>query len=491
MNKKGGNIMAFINMKLNKKEIQDKIYGCWIGKNIGGTIGAPYEGVEKIVEVDGFTTKKGEPLPNDDLDLQLIWLLALETVGAKKLSANILGEYWLSCITPHWGEYGIGKSNLQMGLLPPLSGHFQNKMKDSNGAWIRSELWACLAPGVPNLAVKYAIMDASIDHGMGEGTYAEIFTAALESLAFFESDIRRLIEKALTFIPKECRVARSVNIVLDGYDKKLDWKETRERVLEDSADLGWFMAPGNIAFVVLGLMYGEGDFKESILYSVRCGDDTDCTAGTVGAILGIIKGAKGIPEDWKEYIGDSIKTICLAVGYVKRVAQSCTELTEKVLYTMPEILKAHNIFLEYTDGENNFEEIEKADILSDVSKNYFSRSPYSFELPSLAHSDAFVEYECEPVIKTGDDFKVKITIKNKSEDPFYCDFHVALPETWTADYCRAGYANHWCRRTLDASYTWEMTIHIGERVDAINKIPVMISPRGHVEPIMVPIVLLG
>ena len=31
-------------MKLNKQDYLDKLYACWIGKNIGGTLGAPFEG---------------------------------------------------------------------------------------------------------------------------------------------------------------------------------------------------------------------------------------------------------------------------------------------------------------------------------------------------------------------------------------------------------------------------------------------------------------
>jgi len=68
-------------MKINKKWYEDKVQACWIGKNIGGTIGGPFEGVEEMVEVTGFTTEKGQPLPNDDLDLQLLWLKAIEERG--------------------------------------------------------------------------------------------------------------------------------------------------------------------------------------------------------------------------------------------------------------------------------------------------------------------------------------------------------------------------------------------------------------------------
>ncbi|MFR6640919.1 MAG: hypothetical protein ACLUSP_06030 [Christensenellales bacterium] len=72
-------------MKLNRQTYKDKVYACWIGKNIGGTIGGPYEGKREILDVKGFITKPKEPLPNDDLDLQLVWLHAVESEGAKTL----------------------------------------------------------------------------------------------------------------------------------------------------------------------------------------------------------------------------------------------------------------------------------------------------------------------------------------------------------------------------------------------------------------------
>ena len=167
----------------NYDKLRDKILACWTGKNIGGTMGTPYEGARQMHDITGYSSPKGEPLPNDDLDLQIAWLMMLERVGPNHFDANALAECWQLMISPNWNEYGIGKKNLNLGLLPPLSGEFENdKWKHSNGAWIRSEVWACLAPGFPNVAIKYAIMDASIDHGMGEGVYAEIFTGSRHPL---------------------------------------------------------------------------------------------------------------------------------------------------------------------------------------------------------------------------------------------------------------------------------------------------------------------
>ena len=87
--------------------LKDKVYACWIGKNIGGTLGGPYEGKRQVNDVKGFVTEAGEPLPNDDLDLQLVWLRAMRHLGPQGLNERSLGEYWMEYISPYWNEYGI------------------------------------------------------------------------------------------------------------------------------------------------------------------------------------------------------------------------------------------------------------------------------------------------------------------------------------------------------------------------------------------------
>ena len=91
-------------VKMNYEYIKDKIHACWIGKNIGGTIGAPFEGCKEILDIKGFSNKKGEVLPNDDLDLQLIWLCAMEEIGPYNLDCNAIAHYWLSYLPAPWNE---------------------------------------------------------------------------------------------------------------------------------------------------------------------------------------------------------------------------------------------------------------------------------------------------------------------------------------------------------------------------------------------------
>ena len=84
----------------DREKLRDRIYACWIGKNIGGTMGYPYEGTQELLYIQGFETDG--ILPNDDLDLQLVWLRALDEMGPESVNEHVLGEYWLSYIGPAW-----------------------------------------------------------------------------------------------------------------------------------------------------------------------------------------------------------------------------------------------------------------------------------------------------------------------------------------------------------------------------------------------------
>lgn len=481
-------------IKYNRKQLESKIYGCWLGKNIGGTMGTPYEGRKAMLDIKGFVTKPGEVLPNDDLDLQLIWLMAAEIEGLTKLDANILAEYWASFIPANWNEYGVGKNNLKAGFMPPLSGEYENEMwKDSNGAWIRSEIWACMAPGFPNIAAKYAFADACIDHGVAEGTYAEIFTACLESYAFFESDIRKLVELALARIPADCEVAKCVKLVLENYDKGVDYREVREMLVKDFKDEDWFQAPENVAYVVIGLMYGEGDFKKTMIYAINCGDDTDCTGATVGAILGIVYGRDGIPSDWAEYLGDNIVTVAIdRTNIAHLMPKTCTELTDRVMKMIPSMFKAYGIDMEYTDGETDISDEKAQNTLVGIEKKLFARLPYSYDGPDNMCVGSIVEFFEKPSISEGESIKVRIRFFNKVYDQRHLNIKVILPESWTCSpYKRDVYLNQQIYHMPAEGYAWEITLTAGERVEPMNRAIVQVTVPGRPTTLLIPITIAG
>ncbi len=478
-------------MNINREWYEDKVRACWVGKNIGGTMGGPFEGKREMQNVTGFTTEKGKALPNDDLDLQLVWLKAIEERGILNITSPLLGEYWISCIPPHWNEYGLAKTNLKMGLLPPYSGEYENqRWKHSNGAWIRTEIWACLFPGFPEIAVKYSYKDACVDHGLGEGTYAAMFVAALESAAFLENDLRKLIETGLSFIPCDCMTANSIKLAIDCYDNGVDFAEARNRIVKQNESIGMFQAPSNVAFVVLGLLYGEGDFKKTMIHTINCGDDTDCTASTVGSIMAIMNGSAAIPSDWQEYIGDGIVTCSVDPCVMRKMPRSCEELTQRVVSLMPITLGALGIAVNYTDGEYERGPKEKDRYIGHMS---IPTNPYTYdEIADLGYMKARVEFDKDPLLKPHDTIKLTATFKTMTTyEPQTLSLKLHLPEGWSAEYQKNKRLT--CEDTAgpNPEQYWSAQITAGENVDMINKIYLEVKAEGRIMTGMIPIVILG
>ena len=443
-------------MILNRDEYRSKTLGCWLGKNIGGTLGAPFEWRRQINDVSFYTQDLGgEPLPNDDLDLQLLWLVALEEQGVE-LDARVLGEYFLHYVTPHWCEYGTAKVNMRAGLAAPLSGTANNPYKHSCGAFIRSEIWACIAPGCPQVAARYAYEDAIIDHGNGEGTLAEVFCAALESAAFVERDIARLVGIGLSYLPDDCGVAGAVRNVLDSRAAGRPWREARDALLQHfrgstAMGLVWctspedrekgfhegvqgWDAPSNIGLVVLGLLYGEGDFARSLCTTVNCGEDTDCTAATVGSLFGILHGAEAIPEEWIRPIGRTIKTACLNLGelgyFGNQLPANVDVLTDRTEAIARQVLARQAPQVAIADSAPTD--------LAGVSPEALMAGPVREELRRYANATQFrfrfldvaVDYGEEPSIKPGQPKTLRLLLDNRDKLPATLHVHWYAPEGW-------------------------------------------------------------
>ena len=292
-------------MVLGEARYRDKVYACWMGKNIGGTLGVPWEGKRHAHALTFYEPMPDKAAPNDDLDLQLVWLKMLEEEGLDP-SVRTFAEYWsrYACRYP-WNEYGFVMRNFDRGLRPPVAGCFENYFVDEMGAPIRSEIWACLHPGDPQAAARMAWKDSVLDHAGGEGMYGEMFWAALQSAAFVESDAMTLIQIGLDMIPLSSHLARAVREAVWCHQNGKTWGEAREKLATQFGHINPCNAIPNHGFIIIGWLYGC-DFGDKLCKAVNCGYDTDCTGATLGALLGILDGTAGIPEEWIAPVGEDI-----------------------------------------------------------------------------------------------------------------------------------------------------------------------------------------
>jgi len=117
-------------IQISEKEYQDAVHACWLGKNMGGTFVAPYELKKYVNCLDYYHTIPEKAAPNDDLDLQLIWLKMLEEKGINPTLPDF-AEYWKRYASAYpFCEYGFLSRNLKRGLLPPITGYFENYYLD-------------------------------------------------------------------------------------------------------------------------------------------------------------------------------------------------------------------------------------------------------------------------------------------------------------------------------------------------------------------------
>jgi hypothetical protein len=215
-----------------------------------------------------------------------------------------------------WGGYGISTEhtaylNLRGGIEAPRSGSIEQNgstVAEQIGGQIFIDTWGLVNPGNPDRAARFAEMAASVTHG-GNGVYGGIFVAACIAQAFEEPDIRAVIEKGLSYLPPGSEYVRVVRAVTAFYDQNPgDWEPAYRFVFEN---FGYDRYPGNChiipnaAVIIIALLYGRGDFSETLNIGNCCGWDTDCNVGNLGAIMGVLRGLGGIDyQKWRRPIND-------------------------------------------------------------------------------------------------------------------------------------------------------------------------------------------
>ena len=304
--------------------------------------------------------------------------------------------------------------------------------------------------------------------------YGEIFTAALQSAAFAESDREKLIDIGLSYIPEDCAVARAIRKTVECYHNGIDYLEARKIVHNtapgtfgiqeyklseipkennEGMEIGepGFDAPENVAFVVLGLLYGEGDFGKSLIIANNCGEDTDCTCATLGALLGIIYGASGLPEKWTKPLDDKIVTMCIdKTSHGIWVPDTATELAERILRVVPGFL-GQDLCDAFAEGGMTIECLEKEALFCNKTTDYLpliNGNGKSEELPirdlcalssyvaryQFPAFSVMVDYEDSVFFTPGENrkFKVKVVNSNTMREQQWVKIRLYLPEGVTA-----------------------------------------------------------
>ena len=333
-------------------ELYDKVYGAWLGRCAGCLLGKPVERWTRE-KIDGLAKDTGNyPISNyfssdvsdeikqkygmmdtwgpikiygsnltgwintvefmptdDDTNYTIMGLKVLEQAGKGFTSDDIASEWINSLPALHlMTAERVGYRNIISGILPPESGWRRNPYREWIGAQIRADFYGYVAPGNPEEAAEYAWRDAVLAQ-YKNGIYGEMFVAAMLAAAAITDDMDAIIQAGLGEIPEKSRLAEGVRTVLGWKKDGLSWNEAIDKMHEiynEENMHDWCLTTSNAMIVALALTFGENDFEKTIAISVHAAFDTDCNGATVGSIVGMMLGAKALPEKWIAPLNDTV-----------------------------------------------------------------------------------------------------------------------------------------------------------------------------------------
>ena len=232
------------------------------------------------------------------------------------------GTFTTKVITDGWIKYapwdmGGGSRYLgayalasKKGYITPYLGsaEYGNQYSWCQEPWIGNDGLGMAAAGMPNVALNLTRAFGRVTGDSDNVRWLD-FVVTMSSMAYFESDIQTLINKAAEIFPEDSYERQIVNMAYDLHDRFPDnWRRAVVTAEKECARRFYYLhtekstneqgrCEVNFAFMILALLYGDGDYMETAKILSLCGYDT---RGTIMLpILGIIGGMDVIPEEAK------------------------------------------------------------------------------------------------------------------------------------------------------------------------------------------------
>ena len=308
-------------VSISEDVLMDKIRGGWFAQTIGCTYGGPTEfkfkgglmqDEQPIIWYDEYIydTFIEDPGLFDDVYMDLTFLEVMCDLGIDA-PVEEYARRFAHADYKLWHANQAARYNILNGIGAPQSGYWMNNPHaDDIDFQIEADFIGMLCPGRPNRAAALA---DGIGHIMnyGDGWYGGVFISALYAYAYVCDDIPTIVREASKVIPEGTKFRSCMDDVLRFWKKyPKDWKRcwfeidklyAYEKGCPEGVWNGFSIdAVINSAYVVMGLLYGEGDFEKTMDISTRCGHDSDCNPASSAGVLGVIYGYDAIPEKYRK-----------------------------------------------------------------------------------------------------------------------------------------------------------------------------------------------
>ena len=232
------------------------------------------------------------------------------------------GTFTTKVITDGWVKYAPwdmgggarynGAYNLasKYGYVTPYLGmaEYGNEYSWCQEPWIGNDGLAMASAGMPNLTLELTRAYGRVTGDSDNVRWLD-FVSAMSSMAYFESDIKTLINNACEVFPADAYEREVIEMCYELYARyPNNWRYAIMAAEEECARRFYYLhtekstneqgrCEVNFAFMVLALLYGDGDYMETAKMLSLCGYDT---RGTIMLpVLGIIGGMDVIPEEAK------------------------------------------------------------------------------------------------------------------------------------------------------------------------------------------------
>ena len=168
-------------------------------------------------------------------------------------------------------------------------------------------------------------------------------SAAMYAAAFVQDDPHEIVASALNALPPDSGYTAVIQDVIRLYkEEPKDWRATWHELQEkwgheDRCPWGVTGAHGSLkgmfnisarlngAYIVLGMLYGEGDFDRTVDISTRAGQDSDCNPSTAAGVLGAMMGFDALPQHVKEAIAPYMDVKFSHTVYtIETASQACS-----------------------------------------------------------------------------------------------------------------------------------------------------------------------
>lgn len=324
----------------------DKLEGGWIGQMAAGEWGASlefnpaYDG--KFVPTASVPTWTPSMI-DDDFGAQAdqTWseLPFIETLkGAGAFATwDDFASGWANSPFPDAVLYSANlaaRNALRQGVKAPQSGHYTvQNVNTENQTWQMESNWiGMLCPGQTNAALD---VDWRAGHVIefGDGVNGGQMIAAMQSAAFFATSIDDIIDAGRRALPLGSLYRQMVDDIIAWHasepnDIESVWQAVQSKWLPIRLEHAGVSAPIdarlNGANVILGLLYGGGDFAATVVATMRGGLDGDCTSNDVGSIIGTFLGKSKLDAIYYSALDPSRTFVNTGISYSDVIADSLT-----------------------------------------------------------------------------------------------------------------------------------------------------------------------